>query len=115
MYFICINSKFKLGYFLSFYGGSLKNLIFLGWAGTETKRGRGVGQFSYLSGGLVKKMGYSLPHFGRQGASHDITEPADSQKNIIFSENDCMTAEILEKPLSNEWLQTQDLREQGSI
>ena len=36
-------------------------------------------------GGLVKKEGvFSLPHFRRQGACHDITKSADSQTNINF-------------------------------
>ena len=48
-----------------------------------------------------KKEGvFSLPHFGRQGACHDITKSADSQKNINFSENDCIIAEVLQKRLS---------------
>ena len=45
---------------------------------------------------------FSLPHFGRQGACHDITKPADSQTNVNFSENDCIIAESLQKPLSNQ-------------
>ena len=54
-------------------------------------------------GSLVIKEGvFSLPHFGREGACHDITKSADSQKNINFSENDCIIAEILQKRLSNE-------------
>ena len=53
-------------------------------------------------GCLIKKVGvFSLPHFGRQGACHDITKSADSQTNINFSENDCIIAEILQKRLSN--------------
>ena len=41
-------------------------------------------------GRLVKKEGvFSLSHFGRQGACHDIAKSADSQTNINFSENDC--------------------------
>ena len=55
---------------------------------------------------------FCLPHFGRYGACHDITKSADSQTNINFSENDCMTTEILQKLLLNEWLQTDDLRKQ---
>ena len=46
---------------------------------------------------------FSLPHFGRQGACHDIAKSADSQKNIIFSENDCIIAEILEKQMTSDW------------
>ena len=66
--------------------------------------------------GLVKKDGmFSIPHFGRQGACHDITESVDSQTNIIFSENDCIIAEILQKLSSNEWLQAEDLTKQESI
>ena len=54
-------------------------------------------------GGLVKKEGeFSLPHFGRHDACHDITKSADSQTNINFSENDCIIAEILQKRLLNE-------------
>ena len=46
-------------------------------------------------GGLVKKERvFSLPHFGRQGACHDITKSADSQTNINFSENDCIVAKF---------------------
>ena len=53
-------------------------------------------------GGLVKKEGvFSLPHFGRQGACHDITKLADSQTNIHFSENEYIIAEIPQKCLSN--------------
>ena len=53
-------------------------------------------------GDLVKIEGvFSLPHFGRQGACHDITKSADSQTNINFSENDCIIAEILQKRLAN--------------
>ena len=53
-------------------------------------------------GGLVKKEGvFSLPHFGRQGACHDITKLADSQTNINFSENEYIIAEIPQKCLSN--------------
>ena len=51
---------------------------------------------------------FSLPHFGRQGSCHDITKSADSQTNINFSENDCIIADILQKRLSNEWLQTEE-------
>ena len=58
---------------------------------------------------------FYLPHFGRQGACNDITKSADSQKNINFSENECIIAEILQKRLLNEWLQTEDLRKQESI
>ena len=66
--------------------------------------------------GLVKKEGvFSLPYFGRHDACHDITKSADSQTNINFSENDCIIAEILQKRLWNEWLQTEDFREQESI
>ena len=54
---------------------------------------------------LVKKdRVFSLPHFGRQGACHDITKSADSQTNINFSENDFIILEILQKLWSNEWL-----------
>ena len=54
-------------------------------------------------GGLVKKEGvFSLPHFGRQAACHDITKSDDSQANINFSESDCIIEEILQKRLSNE-------------
>ena len=67
-------------------------------------------------GGLVKKKGmFSLLHIGRQGACHEITKSADSQKYTNFSENDCMIAEILQKLLSNSRLQTEDLRKQESI
>ena len=48
-------------------------------------------------GGMVKKGVFSLPHFGRQGACHDITKSADSQTNKNFSDNDCMTAEFCRK------------------
>ena len=60
-------------------------------------------------------MVFYLPHFGRQGACNDITKSADSQTNINFSENECIIAEILQKCLLNEWLQTEDLRKQESI
>ena len=70
------------------------------WEGSESGKIEGV---------------FSLPHFGRQGACHDITKSADSQTNINFSENDCIIAEILQKRLSNKWLQTEDLRKQESI
>ena len=60
-------------------------------------------------------MVFYLPHFGRQGACNDITKSADSQMNINFSENECIIAEILQKRLLNEWLQTEDLRKQESI
>ena len=54
---------------------------------------------------LVKKdRVFSLPHFGRQGACHDITKSADSQTNTNFSENDFIILEILQKRWSNEWL-----------
>ena len=57
----------------------------------------------YEEGGLAKKERVSsLPHFGRPGACHDITKSADSQININFSENDCIIAESLQKPLSNQ-------------
>ena len=53
-------------------------------------------------GGLVKKgRVFSLPHFGRQGACHDISKSADSQAYINFPGNDCIIAEILQKLLSN--------------
>ena len=42
-------------------------------------------------------------------------QTADSQTNINFSENGCITAEIPQKRLSNEWIQTEDLRKQESI
>ena len=58
---------------------------------------------------------FYLPLFGRQGACNDITKSADSQTNINFSENECIIAEILQKRLLNEWLQTEDLRKQESI
>ena len=72
--------------------------------GAQTKvGGRGWTVFRFkVEGGLVKKRVFSLPHFGRQGACHDITESADSQTNINFSENDGIIAEILLKSLSNE-------------
>ena len=58
----------------------------------------------YEEGGLAKKERVSsLPHFGRPGACHDITKSADSQININFWENDCIIAESLQKPLSNQW------------
>ena len=49
------------------------------------------------------------------GACHDITKSADSQTNINFSENDCIIAEILQKRLSNKWIQIEDLRKQESV
>ena len=53
--------------------------------------------------GLVKKMGvFTVPHFGREGACHDITKSADCQANINFLENDRIIAEILQKRLSKE-------------
>ena len=58
---------------------------------------------------------FYLPHFGRQGACNDITKSADSQTNINFLENNYIIAEILQKCLLNEWLQTEDLRKQESI
>ena len=49
------------------------------------ERGRGTVFRIKGKGGLVKKEGvFSLPHFGRQGACHDITKSADSQTNINF-------------------------------
>ena len=68
----------------------------MGWGGKFSElRGNGVW-------GLVKKEGvFSLSHFGRQDACHDITKSADSQININFSENDCIIAEILQQRLSN--------------
>ena len=99
----------KIWFFLR--GDGLHKLkVGAGWFG-------GGGQFSELRGkGFFKKEGvFSLPHCGRQGACHDITKSADSQTNINFSENDCTIAEILQKCLSNKWLQTEDLRKQGSI
>ena len=65
--------------------------------------------------GKKKEEVFSLPHFGRQGTCHDITKSADSQTNINFLENYCIIAEILQKHLSNEWLQTADLRKQESF
>ena len=62
--------------------------------------GVGGGQFSDLRG---------------KGACHDITKSADSHTNINLSENDCIIAKILQKRLSNEWLQTEDFRKQESI
>ena len=70
-----------------------------------TREGRGFGQFSPLrgKGSLVKTDGvFCLPHFGIQGACHEINKSADYQANLNFSENDCMPAEILQKRLSNE-------------
>ena len=77
-----------------------------GGGGTQTKSRRwGWGWTVFKikgEGSLVKKEGvFPLPHFGRQGACHDITKPANSQANINFSENDCIIAEILQKDLSN--------------
>ena len=47
-------------------------------------------------GSLVKKEGvFTLPHFGRQDAWHDIAKSADFQTKKNFSENDCTIAEIL--------------------
>ena len=94
--------------------------FFQGGGGTQTKSGQGGWGWTVFrikgEGGLVKKRGgFSLPHFGRQGASHYITKSADSQTNINFSENNCITAENLQKRLSNKWLQTEDLRKQKSI
>ena len=76
--------------------------------------GRGRGGWTVFrikgEGGLIKKNGvFSLPHFGRQGACHDITKSADSQTNINVSENDWIIAEILQKRLLNKWLQTEGL------
>ena len=61
---------------------------------TNQKVGGGgkVDHFSDLGreGGLViKEWVFSLPHFGRQGACHNITKSADFQTNINFSKNDC--------------------------
>ena len=71
-----------------------------GWTVFRTK-----GEWSGIKDkGSGKKEGvFSLPHFGRQGACHDIAKSADSQKNIIFSENDCIIAEILEKQMTSDW------------
>ena len=68
------------------------SLIFLWGEGIQELKEGGVRQFSDLrgEGSLVKWMGSSLPHFGRQGACLDITKSADSQANRNFSENDCM-------------------------
>ena len=65
----------------------------------------GVGQCSDLrgEGRLVKIEGMlSLRHLERQRVCHDITKSAESQTNTNFSDNDCMTAEILPKHLSSE-------------
>ena len=81
----------------------------MGGEGAELDIFKGVG-------GLVKKEGvFSLPHFARQGARHDIAKSADSQTNLIFSENDWIIAEILQKRLSNKWIQIEDLRKQESV
>ena len=71
-----------------------------GWGGG----GWGVAQFSELreKGSGKKKVMFSLPHVGRQGACHDITKSVDSQTNINFSENDCTIAETVQKHLSSE-------------
>ena len=59
--------------------------------------------------------GCSLSHILEDSACYDFTKSADSQATINFSENDCIIAEILQKRLSNEWHQTEDLRKQESI
>ena len=77
----------------------------MGWVGWTVFRFNGEGS-------LAKKGDVLSPHFGRQGSCHDITKSADSQTNINFSENDCIIAEILQKRLSNEWLQTEEKKTQ---
>ena len=59
---------------------------------------RGLGQFSHLRGKGCgkKKRVFSIPHFERQGACHDISKSADSQTYANFSENNCIIAEILQ-------------------
>ena len=95
--------------------------LFSGGGCTQTKSrcggGGGWTVFRFKEeGDLVKKEGvFSLPHFGRQGACHDITKSADFHAYINFLENDCIIAEILQKRSSNKWLQTEDFREQESI
>ena len=64
---------------------------------------------------VIQERVFSLPHFGREGACHDITKSADSQTDINFSENDCIISEILQNRLSNKGLQTEDPRKQESI
>ena len=94
-----------------FQGGTVLKKLKVGGGGWGWTAFRIKGE-----GGLVKKERvFFLPHFGRQGACYDITKSADSQTNINFSENDCIIAEILQKRLSNKWLQTEDLRKQESI
>ena len=91
------------------WGFTEKSDFLWGRGGTQTKSGWWCGGGGWTAfrfkgeGNLVKKDGvFSLPHFGRQGACHDITKSADSQANINFSENDCIITEILQKRLSNE-------------
>ena len=72
-------------------------------------RGRREKESGKKRGGVISFI------FGRQGACHDITKSADSQTNINFSKNDRIIAEILQKRLSNKWLQTADLMKQESI
>ena len=45
---------------------------------------------------MIKREGeFSLPHFGRQDACHDIAKSADFQTKKKFSENDLIFTEIL--------------------
>ena len=47
-------------------------------------------------GNMIKREGeFSLPHFGRQDACHDIAKSADFQTKKRFSENDLIFTEIL--------------------
>ena len=68
--------------------------------GGDSGGGGGGGSWTVFrfkgEGGLVKKERlFSLTHFGRQGACHDISKSADSQTYINFPGNDCIIAEIL--------------------
>ena len=106
-----------------YYGVSLKNLIlfFFGGRGyTNWKCGGGGGGWSVFrfkgGGEPVKKRGgvLSLP-FWETECMWRHYQTVDSQANINFSENGCITAEIPQKRLSNEWIQTEDLRKQEGI
>ena len=90
------------------WGFTEKSDFFRGGGGTKTKSGQWVGGGGWTvsrlkgEGGLVKKEGvFSLPHFGRQAACHDITKSDNFQTNINFSGSDCIIVEILQKRLSN--------------
>ena len=103
-----ISTKNLVTFNFNIMGVFWKIWFFLGGESTHTKReGWTVCRFNG-EGVLAKRGNVFSPIL--EDRVHAMTLP-----NQKTPKHDCMTAEILRKRLSNEWLQTQGLRKEESI